>query len=561
MDRTRSSAPRAPARVAARACVRGGSLALLVGGALAASIARAAPEPLDAAREGAAAPSSPAPASTAPAPQPSGAPADASPPAAPVVAPPLGAPAEASASASASAVAPSPEATAVAPSPGPPDAAADEPITEPEAPPLPPVAPRERAGVVIQTVLGLVAVLVLAYLGGQPRVQRWERRLGIAQVVTAGFPFVALGVLARLPAVGILSDPVLGALRPLLRIALGWIGFLIGFRFDARMLGELRPGTAAFVAWRAAITFAAIIAAASLVWAGTGWVSPSAWKDPSFVRLAIILATAGALTSLQIPRLLEARGGSPDSVELVSGVVRVEEAVGVVGLLGIAAYFRGSPGEVAWQLPGTAWVLLTLGLGVTIGLLAYAILVRSIATAAESLVLILGSIAFAAGLAGQLRLSPVVVCFVAGLLLANFPGAYKPRLAETLASLERPIYLLFLVVVGALWEVTERGEWTLMVAFVVARIVGKWLGTRVGAATAQLPLARDARKALIVAPMGALSIAIVVNASMLYPHVWASALVTAVVGGAIVTEVIVQLSGGPSRVAESASAPRARGER
>src|SRR5690606_1967888 len=87
-----------------------------------------------------------------------------------------------------------------------------------------PIAPEERPGTVIKTILGLLTLLALAYLGGHARVVRWEERLGASQLITAGFPFIVLGMLARLPAVGILSDAILVELSPLLRIGLGCIG-------------------------------------------------------------------------------------------------------------------------------------------------------------------------------------------------------------------------------------------------------------------------------------------------------------------------------------------------
>jgi len=86
------------------------------------------------------------------------------------------------------------------------------------APEGPPVPPEQRPALLIKTILGLVALLGLAYLGGHPRVQKWERAIGISQVITAGFPFVALGVVARLPSVGILDDAVLAKLSPVFRV-------------------------------------------------------------------------------------------------------------------------------------------------------------------------------------------------------------------------------------------------------------------------------------------------------------------------------------------------------
>jgi hypothetical protein len=415
---------------------------------------------------------------------------------------------------------------------------APNPLVMETTPPLAQVEPSDRTSVVVKALLGLVALLALAYLGGHPRVQRWEHRIGLSQLITAGLPFVALGVVARLPAVGILNDDVLASLAPVLRFALGWIGFIIGFRLDVRVIEAVPPGTVPFVGWRALITFASIAFAGVLVLLPFRGLTSEALTSAAFLRDALILATAGTLTSLATPRLLETRGGDPASVAAVSSVVRLEEVGGIAVLLLIPAFFRAQ--DVAWELPGTAWLLLTLGAGVASGILVYAILLRRATSAAEWLVLILGSVAFASGLAANLRVSPVVVCFVAGVLLSNFPGGYKDRLRETLTLLERPTYLLFLVIVGAMWRVDDWRGWLVLVLFVGARLAGKWLGTRVAARTTGLALSQDAHRALAVAPMGALSIAIVINAELLYAADSGSWLVTAIVGGAIVTEILVQ---------------------
>jgi len=143
-------------------------------------------------------------------------------------------------------------------------------------------------------------------------------------------------------------------------------------------------------------------------------------------------------------------------------------------------------------------------------------------------------------------LPPLVVCFLAGMLLKNLPGGDKPRLAASFARLERPIYLVFLVVVGALWQIGDWRGWVLLPVFVVARVVGRLVGARVAR---RLP--SDARHPgldemddpdLVTPPMGALALAFVVTARTLYESPAIQAIVTAVLGGAVATEIIVQVA-------------------
>jgi Kef-type K+ transport system membrane component KefB len=171
--------------------------------------------------------------------------------------------------------------------------------------------------------------------------------------------------------------------------------------------------------------------------------------------------------------------------------------------------------------------------------LAYAVVrVRGSPTAA--IVQLLGCVAFASGAASTLRLSPIVICFLAGAVVANLPGDYRDRVRDALLRVERPLYLAFLVVVGAVWDWREPLGWWLLVAFVPARLLGKWLAGWL-AGPGPLALDRVQQRGLALAPMGALSIAIVVNAQMLYPNSTVPALVTAVVVGAWITEVLVKL--------------------
>jgi hypothetical protein len=396
-----------------------------------------------------------------------------------------------------------------------------------------PVAPAERPGVVIRTIVGLLALMVLAYLGGHRRVLAWEKRLGISQVITAGFPFVVLGMLGRSSSVGILSDSILAELGPLLRLGLGWIGFVAGIRFDTRMFQGLPPGTVRIVALTTLFPFAFLVgASATLLFLFSE--QPFEPGDPVFLRDALILGTAGAMAAVTSTRSLSRNG----SKTVLSRVIRLEELAGVIGLLFVAAFFR--PQGASWQMPGTAWILLTIGLGATAGLLVYAILQRQ-AENADFLVLTLGSISFAAGAASSLLLSSVVVAFIAGVLLANFPGVYHERLREMLFRLERPIYLLSLVIVGALWRVDDWRGWVLMPVFMALRLAGKWLGTALAASYGGLALDADERRAIAMPPLGPLAIAIVTNALLLYPGGSISLIVSAVIGGGVLTELFLQL--------------------
>ena len=398
----------------------------------------------------------------------------------------------------------------------------------------PPIESHERPRALVETILVVLSLMALAYMGGHPRVVELERKLGISQVITAGFPFVVLGLIARLPSVGVLDDEMLADLSPLLRIGLGCIGFGAGFRFSAALQRELLPSHVRLAAYASGIPFLFVVAlCGGVLLALTSDLSAVALRDPVFVRDALILGTAGAMTATTSAELFRADDRS------VRQVLQLEEVTGMVGLALIAAYFRPRY-EVNWQLPGTAWLLLTFGLGIALGLICLLVMRRP-KEGPEFVVLTLGMIAFASGTGGYLHLSPVVIAFLAGTCLGLLPSTQQKRIGSALRRLERPIYLLSLVVIGALWQVDDWRGWLLVPVFTAARLFGKRIGAELGLRDATVGLTGEQQRALSIAPIGPLAIAIVVNAQLLYPGGSIAPIVAAVIVGAIVTEIIVQL--------------------
>jgi L-lactate permease len=133
-------------------------------------------------------------------------------------------------------------------------------------------------------------------------------------------------------------------------------------------------------------------------------------------------------------------------------------------------------------------------------------------------------------------LSPLVVCFIAGAMLVNLPGDHRRRLWTILTRFERPLYYLFLTLAGALWEVTDWRGWVLVPAFVISRAIGYWLADRFAPESVSGVI--NVRPAWFAAPVSIVSIAIVISAQAIYRGPAVPWIVTAVLGSAIVVELI-----------------------
>lgn len=397
---------------------------------------------------------------------------------------------------------------------------------------------------VVRTLLGLLALLALAWLGGLPGVRRLEERLGISQVVTSGLPFVGLGLLMHAPGVDVLSENVLTSITPLLQFGLGWIGFHTGFQFEARGMNEVPRGTGSVVVMLTSFPFALIAALAAVLMIATGLWDPEAFGDRAWrtlARDACLLGLAGALSAPIASTLAKPGGKGP---ELAATVAVLDDVFGVFALALLSAWLRPVH-EGGWQLPGVGWLFVTLGMAATLGLVVHFALLTAESTG-ERTALLLGSVAFTAGLAGYASISPLVVCFLAGIVLRNVPGGNKTSFEAAFVRLERPVYLLFLTIAGALWRIDDWRGWALLVVFLVARLVGRAIGARFARRLPQAnrppSLATTPDRELVLAPMGHLAIAFVVAAQTLYESPAIRAIVTAVIGGSIVSEIMARFA-------------------
>jgi hypothetical protein len=402
-----------------------------------------------------------------------------------------------------------------------------------------PAGRRLDVGTIIRALLGFAAFFTLAYLAGHPMVTEWERRLKIGQLLTSGLPFVALGFLAAQPPAGILNADILREIAPLLPLGLGWIGFVVGSRFDSRRFESISPDSEASVFLTTAVPILVILGACGLMVYPFGLLEAS---TPGLLRDGLLLAIAGAMSARTAPMFAELLGlGSETPPARLYRIIELEQLAGVVGLFLICAFYRPPEALVGWQIPAMAWLYMTLGIGVAVGLVIWAILTR-MNSPSYFPALLLGAVAFTAGMASFLRLSSLSVCFIAGALIINLGGSWKGSFQLALERLERPVYFLFLVIAGALWEPWDGRGWVLMLLFVSARAVANWVSAWMVRKYWVRDLTEGERRVLAHSPMGALSVAIVVSAYDLYSGPTVPLIITAIIGGSVLSELALQVS-------------------
>ena len=392
-----------------------------------------------------------------------------------------------------------------------------------------PVQPGQE--VVTRPILGLVALLALAYVAGRPELARFEKKLALNPLVTTGLAFVLLGWLAASGHVRVLTDSVIRAIGPIVPLGLGWLGFRIGFNYERRLLANPPSGASVLSTTLLPLLFTMAASSALIL-----LVSPSRLAEPQILRDVLLIGTAGAMTSLSSVSLPLADKAGADRLE---DFVKFEQIVGTILLMLIAVYFRPEREVVAWQLPPLGWLFVTVGVGSVMGCLAYG-LFRSAPQGPPFIVLLLGLIAMTAGMASFLRLAVIPVCALGGALVGELPGDWKHQVRAVLVHMERPVFFILLLVAGALWRPAEWQGWALMAVVVASRLGGKILAAWFISRRDPHVLNAEERRTLALAPIGTFAIAIVITARDLYPDARVPWMLTAGVGGAIVSEIILQ---------------------
>jgi hypothetical protein len=399
--------------------------------------------------------------------------------------------------------------------------------------------------------IGGVVLLALVLLGSRSIARVAERRGGLSMVLATGLPFVLVGAVARHPAVGVFGDEFLANLRPLLEIALGGLGFRIGIEFDVRELDRLPNGTGR-------VLVAETVAA--LLLAGGGCLLALVLLDRTtepraLVAEALILGACASVSGPSGARALELHGLLTTSASRMIRRIALLGNATAVAVLGLVTAIDGvSHGPI--RMPIVGGLLLQIGLGVALGLLVLAF-VRRLRGDGEDVALALGTIAFAAGCAGYLGFSPLVIGCVAGAVLSSaMRGRGTGEIGQIFHRCERPLLLLCFLIVGALWQPLDRRGLILAPIFFVGRWAGKFVGalfarvhllparwTREPPRTSLLPVeALPPPKILgsALLPISALSMAVVVSSAFGAEGPRAASFASAVIVAGLFGEVAFQ---------------------
>jgi hypothetical protein len=284
--------------------------------------------------------------------------------------------------------------------------------------------------------VAFLALVACAVLGAELRSALARR--GVRAPGMEGLSFLAVGFLLGGRALGLFPDDLVAALRVVVLFGLAWIGLVFGLQAEWRIIRRLAP-------WHRWV----------------GGLTPVAVGLPVVVA-GMVLGLSPALT-LGLGSV--AMASSPSALE---GLARGRRATdrGTIRMLKLVMAFAGIPAVVVFAmatalasplaaensggLAAHELVVFTVAIGTVVGY-AVVVLIRGVADHMQLLTLAVGSMCFAAGATAVLGLNPLPAAAIAGAVVVN-RCVFPHRMLRVAHSLERPILVALLVLVGASWS-------------------------------------------------------------------------------------------------------------
>jgi multidrug transporter EmrE-like cation transporter len=355
-----------------------------------------------------------------------------------------------------------------------------------------------------------LTLILLALLGARFSFSTLQVPPGPRLVFRTGTHFLFLGFLLGPHLLGLLTAEAVRQLFPLLGMGLGWIGFLFGLQLDRRTLRQFPLAFHLLAVGQAVLVFLLFLGAGWLLLGSTG----HGGRGESLLVMAAA-ATACISTPAGIALISTNHRVKGKVRDLLLFVASLDAVVGIAALQ--TAYALFPPGDLGIGIPvwsRLVWIVAAGGLGIICGIL-FLWLTRPRPGGEELVLFLLGIAAFASGAAQQLQLAPLFVSVTMGGVVANL-SPDPQRVFRVLQKWEKPIYVVFLMLAGALLQFSTLWIPVLALAYAVLRGVGKVAG---GAASVRiLPFDFEAptRFGLGLIPQGGISLAMTISFVLTY---------------------------------------------
>jgi hypothetical protein len=334
----------------------------------------------------------------------------------------------------------------------------------------------------LKTIAGILFLAVLALAGHRKTFVKIVPFGAGSFFFLTGTEFLLVGYLLGDSFLGILDALTLERARPFLILGLGWIGLIAGIQLEWKALRVFGGGS-----YLRIVLYGGTV----LLLVSVGLYALFRFWFPSDPRIGLAVAvlavtalcTAQASIALWMQQVSKQKRPLGLILQFVSSMTDVI-AIILFGLL--VGFYQPSVNGIGLSLPPSEKFVFSLLLGILIGILIL-MLFRTRLGEVDKLLIVIGLVLFGGGMAYLLGISPLLVHLVAGVVLANF-SLKSDETFQLLMRIERPLYLIFLMIAGAYLTIASP----LIVLFAAAYVLIRGLSQGAAGAVFLGRLFRDA---------------------------------------------------------------------
>ncbi len=328
----------------------------------------------------------------------------------------------------------------------------------------------------------LVALVVFAFAIGHVLNRSISRFVSLS-----GAEYLLVGALIgpEVPPRLVTSDS-LSQLMPLMSLLLGLTGFLVGLHARRAQAGwrvsavgfTTALSTLVVVALLTASLAATTVQSAQEPWFNQPLLEFRDWVlewpvTPEHTLLGLALGAAAVVTAsgllISLGQVLEARS---QAFALLKSCATDSQILAIVTIGVVLALTRGEVAYAQFGFGGLGW----LGGAIVLGLICggcFTLFIGEERSSSRIFLATVGTVTFASGVGAAVGVSPLFVNLVSGLTVGA-ASSHRAVLLRELDRLQHPIFVLLLVLTGAMWTPVRGVLWL----FPVVYIAGRWLCNR-----------------------------------------------------------------------------------
>jgi len=377
-------------------------------------------------------------------------------------------------------------------------------------------------------------LVLIAFLGSQFLFKRKKLFLPLSYFFLSGLIYIFLGLSLGKNGLNVLSPAVLEGLNPLISLGLGWVGFIFGFQLEYRYLRRFPQKYVELSLLQSLFVICFVVAA-------FGWLLRLLFPSEPSSLLYGMAVVLGLLLSLNSPSLLNfASSEIPQKgnyFHLARFLVSVSGFWGIGGLALVASFWHFPFIESSIFIKGLVLLLCSTIFPIFIAYVFHFLTIKK-TSEHDLLVYLLGLVFFASGTAAYFNLPSLYVCMVLGITFSNLTRIQE-KLYPLILSTEKPFYITFLILIGALWEFNLDYKIALLVVILlILRVVGYSFPLRPLGKILRFSFPLPALFGLCFLSSGGIAVAFIVSLKLIYPFPLIDVFVSVALMAVVVSELL-----------------------